>query len=79
MTLIVNEIISEGGFTATTANITSISTSTYTISTTPTNNDANTEILSRNSSTGNIEYKDVSTFASSNGKIIGLTQIMYIF
>lgn len=69
MTLIVDEIRSESGFTAT----------TYTITTTPSNNDANTEILSRNSSNGHIEYKDVSTFASSNGKIIGLTQIMYNF
>ena len=40
----------------------STTASTLTLSSTPTLNNSNTEILSRNSSTGVVEYKDVSTF-----------------
>lgn len=72
MTLIVDEIQSEGGFTATTiytdtivttsgANFNDVSGNTLTLKTIPTNNNALTQILSRNNSTGRIEYRDAGT------------------
>lgn len=70
MTLIVDEIQSEGGFTATTivttsgAHFTDVSGNTLTLKTIPTNNNALTQILSRNDSTGRIEYRDVGTIGS---------------
>jgi hypothetical protein len=54
----------------------SLSANTITLTTIPTINNSNTEILSRNSSTGNIETTTVSSLMTT-GKILGLTQIMY--
>ena len=42
-----------------------LSANTLNISTTPTNNDTNTQILSRNTSTGNVEYIASSAITSS--------------
>ena len=42
------------------------SASTFNITTTPTNNNSLTEILGRNSSTGEIEYRDVSTIGGGS-------------
>jgi hypothetical protein len=111
MTFITDEILSEGGLTATTisggtlfgdgSNLTGISSSgtftggtvtgatiftaglsatTLTFTTTPTNNNANTQILTRNSTTGDVEYRDSSSLGGGSidtGKVIALTQIMY--
>lgn len=55
-----------------------LSASTLNLYTLPTNNNSNTEILSRNSSTGNIETTTVSSLMTT-GKVLGLTQIMYTF
>jgi len=49
----------------------STTASTLTLSSTPTLNNSNTEILSRNSSTGVVEYKDVTTF----GSVIKITRV----
>lgn len=54
-----------------------LSANTFNIITIPTNNNTNTQILSRNSSTGDVEYTDSSVLSMTNGKVIGLTQIMY--
>jgi hypothetical protein len=42
-----------------------LSANTFNITTTPTNNNSNTQILSRNSSSGNIEYIDSSSISAS--------------
>lgn len=49
-----------GGLSATTLNFT----------TTPTNNNANTQILTRNSTTGNVEYKDSSSIGGSTTGLV---------
>jgi len=49
------------------------SASTINITTTPTNNNSLTEILGRNSSTGEIEYKTASSFGSSTVIVTGST------
>jgi hypothetical protein len=41
-----------------------VSANTITITATPTNNDTNTQILSRNSTSGNVEYVNSSVFTS---------------
>jgi hypothetical protein len=77
MTLIVDEIRSEGGFTATTiytntivttsgADFTDVSGNTLTLKTIPTNNNTLTQILSRNSSNGRIEYRDAGTIGGGS-------------
>ena len=63
----------------------STTASTLTLSSTPTENNTNTEILSRNSITGEVEYRDIATFgvnittvstttytATTNDNIIGV-------
>ena len=45
------------------------SAATLNITTTPTNNNSLTEILGRNSSTGEIEYRDVSTIGGGGGSL----------
>lgn len=55
-----------------------LSASTLNLYTLPTNNNLNTDILTRNSSNGNIETTTVSSLMI-NGKVLGLTQIMYTF
>ncbi len=55
-------------------------TFSLTFTTTPTNNNANTQILTRNSTTGDVEYRDSSSLGGGSidtGKVIALTQIMY--
>jgi len=42
-----------------------VSASTYNITTTPTNNNSNTQVLTRNSTTGNIEYRSASTLGGA--------------
>lgn len=86
MTLIVDEIQSEGGFTATTiytdtivttsgADFTDVSGNTLTLKTIPTNNNVLTQILSRNDSTGIIEYRDAGTIGSATpGGVSGEVQ-----
>lgn len=57
-----------------------LSATTLNFTTTPTNNNANTEILTRNSTTGDVEYRDSSSLGGGSidtGKVIALTQIMY--
>ena len=49
------------------------SASTINITTTPTNNNSLTEILGRNSTTGEIEYKTASSFGSSTVIVTGST------
>jgi hypothetical protein len=64
------DTIFTAGLSATTLNFTTI----------PTNNNANTEILTRNSTTGDVEYRDSSSLGGGSidtGKVIALTQIMY--
>lgn len=61
---------------ANTITATTVVGSSMNINTTPTNNNTNTEVLSRNSSTGNIEYINSTYIASSNysaGVISGAT------
>jgi hypothetical protein len=55
----------------------STTASTLTLSSTPTLNNSNTEILSRNSSTGVVEYKDVSTFGGGGINITRVTGTTY--
>ena len=59
------------GLSATTLNFTTI----------PTNNNTNTQVLTRNSTTGNVEYRDSTSLGGGGGidtgKVIALTQIMY--
>lgn len=62
--------------TATTFDTVSFTSDTINIAVTPTNNNANTQVLTRNSSTGDVQYKDTSSFMTT-GKIIALTQITY--
>jgi hypothetical protein len=74
-----------GLFTGGTINVDTIftaglSATTLNFTTTPTNNNANTEILTRNSTTGDVEYRDSSSLGGGSidtGKVIALTQIMY--
>ena len=67
-------VVGDTNFTA------GLSATTLNFTTIPTNNNANTQILTRNSTTGNVEYRDSSSLGGGSidtGKVIALTQIMY--
>jgi len=51
----------------------STTASTLTLSSTPTENNTNTEILSRNSISGEVEYRDISTFGVNITVVTGTT------
>jgi hypothetical protein len=50
-----------------------LTASTLTISSTPTLNNSNTQILTRNSTTGNVEYSSISAITSSDSYVTGGT------
>ena len=64
------------GLSANTFVVTSTSATSLNFVTTPTNNNANTEILTRNSTTGNVEYRTASSIGGGGSSSTG---IVYVF
>ena len=61
---------------ATTIHTTSLSADSMNIVVIPTNDDTNTQILTRNSTTGNVEYRNASSISGGGGSTTG---IVYVF
>lgn len=59
--------ISGGTVSGETIFISGVTGSSFNISSIPTNNNSNSQILTRNSTTGNVEYRDVSSISGGGG------------
>ena len=58
------------GLSANTFVVTSVSATTVSFVATPTNNNTNTQLLVRNSTTGNVEYRDSSSIGGSTTGLV---------